>query len=217
MPASTYRSRLFFSVLTISFLGTLPPGVLNVTVLRTAASEGSVDALAFATGAVAVEMLYAVVTLSLLRQLEVRTGLFLRLEILSLMVLSVYGGQLLWKAGGSPPITPMVTHQNPLPLLNGMMLSAFNPVQIPFWFGWSVILRNRGLLKAGMKDWMPYVTGIGLGSMHGFLPFLGAGILIWSDSEPNLAMLNYVSGTALVVAAIWQWILLFRKRRPAKG
>lgn len=217
MPASTYISRLFFSVLTISLLGTLPPGVLNVTVLRTAASEGSGDALAFATGAVAVEMLFAVVTLSLLRQLEVRTGLFLRLEILSLMVLSIYGGQLLWKAGGSPPITPMVTQPDPLPLLNGMMLSAVNPVQIPFWFGWSVILRNRGLLKAGMKDWKPYVTGIGLGSMLGFLPFLGAGILIWSDSEPNLAMLNYVSGTALVVVAIWQWILLFRKRRPAKG
>jgi threonine/homoserine/homoserine lactone efflux protein len=191
--------------------------VLNVTVLRTAASEGSGDALAFATGAVAVEMLFAVVTLSLLRQLEVRTGLFLRLEILSLMVLSIYGGQLLWKAGGSPPITPMVTQPDPLPLLNGMMLSAVNPVQIPFWFGWSVILRNRGLLKAGMKDWKPYVTGIGLGSMLGFLPFLGAGILIWSDSEPNLAMLNYVSGTALVVVAIWQWILLFRKLRPAKG
>jgi threonine/homoserine/homoserine lactone efflux protein len=217
MPASTYISRLFFSVLTISLLGTLPPGVLNVTVLRTAASEGSGDALAFATGAVAVEMLFAVVTLSLLRQLEVRTGLFLRLEILSLMVLSIYGGQLLWKAGGSPPITPMVTQPDPLPLLNGMMLSAVNPVQIPFWFGWSVILRNRGLLKAGMKDWKPYVTGIGLGSMLGFLPFLGAGILIWSDSEPNLAMLNYVSGTALVVVAIWQWILLFRKLRPAKG
>lgn len=217
MPASTYISRLFFSVLTISLLGTLPPGVLNVTVLRTAASEGSGDALAFATGAVAVEMLFAVVTLSLLRQLEVRTGLFLRLEILSLMVLSIYGGQLLWKAGGSPQITPMVSHQDPLPLLNGMVLSAVNPVQVPFWFGWSVILRNRGLLKAGMKDWMPYVTGIGLGSMLGFLPFLGAGILIWSDSEPNLAILNYVSGTALVAVAIWQWILLIRKCRAAKG
>ena len=56
--------RIFFTGLTISLLGTLPLGTLNLTSLQVALADGFLPAVGFALGVLLVEMVYVRITLA---------------------------------------------------------------------------------------------------------------------------------------------------------
>ena len=203
--------RVFFPVLAISAAGNLPPGVLNITVLRTAAGTGAANAFAFALGAMLVEMAYGIGTLSLLDRLEAGNRLFRRMEILSLLALSGYGIHLLWTASHDAQVLAPPVASSDHFLFRGMLLSAVNPVQIPFWFGWSMLFRGRGWLRKEMADRMAFAAGIGVGSLIGFMPFMFAGLVMWADIARYGRNLNLMSGMVLIITAAWQWLSVLRR------
>lgn len=208
--------RVFFPVLAVSALGTLPPGILNISVLHIAAGMGGSNAFVFALGAVLIEMAYGIATLGLLNRLEAGNRMFRRMELISLLILSGYGIHLLWYAfHHADPISSPVGSSDDF-LFRGILLSAVNPVQIPFWFGWSLIFRGRGWLKKDMADRIAFATGIGVGSLIGFLPFMFAGLLMWADIARYGRNLNLISGVVLLATAAWQGLSLFR-RGPRSG
>ncbi len=135
--------KIFFWGLIISFLGSLPLGTLNVAAMQIGIQESIKNAVYFSIGSLLVEMVYVRISLvgidwvrkqgKLMKAMEwITFGIVLALAIASFVAASKTGG----------------ASESPLPkninrFLLGMLMCAINPVQIPFWFGWSTVLFTK--------------------------------------------------------------------------
>jgi hypothetical protein len=100
-------------------------------------------------------------------------------------------------------------------LLLGFLMSAINPVQIPFWFGWSTVLFSRGLLEANSAQYNVYIIGIGMGTLLGNSIFIFGGQLVASAIRDNQSLVSLVIGSIFLVTAFWQLYKFFRNKGAA--
>ncbi|HSB94722.1 MAG TPA: hypothetical protein VLC28_16475, partial [Flavitalea sp.] len=94
----------------------------------------------------------------------------------------------------------------------GVMLSAVNPVQIPFWFGWSTALFTKGILKPVPLYYNLYITGIGFGTFLGSLVFIFGGRLIVDKLNTNQKYLHLFIGSIFLLTALIFVVKLIRKK-----
>jgi hypothetical protein len=84
----------------------------------------------------------------------------------------------------------------------GAMLSAINPVQIPFWFGWSTVLFTKNILAPKNSFYNLYIVGIGIGTLLGNFVFIFGGKWIVTMLNGNQNLLNWIIGGIFSVTAI---------------
>lgn len=197
-------TRIFITGMLISFLGTLPLGTLNVSAMQISVSDGLVPAFYFAFGALLVEMAYVRLSLVAMSWVRKQKKLLKSLEwvtlaiILALAISSFYAAT--QPAAGKNPIL-----SNTLPRFwLGMLMSAVNPVQIPFWFGWSTVLFSRGILQTREKHYNAYIAGIGLGTLVGNSVFILGGQLIVHRLQDSQRVLHLVIGAVFAITAMLQ-------------
>ena len=159
----------FLAGLIVSFLGTLPPGVLNVTVTRITFRQGRLAAFWFVIACGLVEFVYSYLAV-LLTQVVVKQG-FIRYisDGLTIVVLLAMGIYYLRK-----PVAVAVADQrdvNPFGL--GVGLSLLNLAAFPFWTIYTTLLVQQGLVGLMNKTGMIiYVTGIAFGTLAGLWVFV---------------------------------------------
>jgi threonine/homoserine/homoserine lactone efflux protein len=205
--------RIFFTGLTISLLGTLPLGTLNVTSLQVALTDGFLPAVGFALGVLLVEMVYVRITLAgieWLRKKERWLLLFDRITIALMIALAIAS----FYAALSPGETRNVLIENSIPRFwLGVLLSALNPVQIPFWLGWSSVLYAKNILKPANSFYYPYLAGIGSGTFAGHLLFIFSGRWMVDSISGYEAQIQAVIGFIFAGTALMQIIRLRSKNR----
>ena len=97
-------------------------------------------------------------------------------------------------------------------ILLGFTMSAVNPVQIPFWFGWSTVLFSKKLLLPRNDHYNSYIVGIGIGTFIGNLVFIFGGKIIADKISNNQHILNWIVGSIFAITAIIQVIRMVRKK-----
>jgi threonine/homoserine/homoserine lactone efflux protein len=97
-------------------------------------------------------------------------------------------------------------------LLLGFTMSAVNPIQIPFWFGWSTVLFTKKILMPRNDHYNTYIIGIGIGTFIGNLLFIFGGQLIADKINNNQDVLNWVIGGIFAITAIIQVWKMLRKK-----
>jgi threonine/homoserine/homoserine lactone efflux protein len=101
-------------------------------------------------------------------------------------------------------------HKSPIlntslhPYFLGLTMSAVNPVQIPFWFGWSTVLFTKNILLPRNSHYNTYIVGIGLGTLLGNCVFIFGGRIIADRISSNQNILNWVIGGIFLVTALIQ-------------
>jgi len=202
--------------LLVSFIGTLPLGTLNVAAMQISIASGIQAALLFVLGSLLAEMIYVRLSLVALDWFRKRTQLlrvFDFLTILLLIGLAIANFRVAFSENShhSNPIL-----DNALPkILLGFLMSAINPVQIPFWFGWSTVLFSRGLLAAKTAQYNAYIIGIGLGTLLGNSIFIFGGQLVATTINNNQSMVSEVIGLIFLITAPLQLYKLFRNKDAA--
>jgi threonine/homoserine/homoserine lactone efflux protein len=101
--------------------------------------------------------------------------------------------------------------------LLGFFMSAINPVQIPFWFGWSAILFEKKLLEPNPQQYFWYILGIGLGTLIGNCVFIYGGPLAAQAIGNNQKLIALIIGGIFAMTAILQIIMLIKKKRNAQA
>jgi threonine/homoserine/homoserine lactone efflux protein len=96
--------------------------------------------------------------------------------------------------------------------LLGFMMSAVNPVQIPFWFGWSTVLFTKNILRPGFWNYNLYIAGIGVGTLAGNCVFIFGGKLMASKLNASNTIMNYIIGSVFFITALIQVIRIYRKK-----
>jgi hypothetical protein len=95
-------------------------------------------------------------------------------------------------------------------------MSALNPVQIPFWFGWSTVLFTKKILLPRNDHYNFYIAGIGSGTFIGICLFIFGGQLIVNKINANQNMLNWIIGGVFSLTALIQLYKILRNKDTAQ-
>ena len=196
----------------VSFLGSLPLGTLNIAAMQIAASDGVTGALLFSAGSLLVEIIYVRLSLVAMDWIRKQERIFRILEWVTLLVVVALAASSFYAALHPSVEKNIVLSSSLPPFFLGVVMSAVNPVQIPFWFGWSTVLFTKKVLLPRQDHYNTYIIGIGLGTFIGNCLFIFGGRLIAGSINNNQHILNWVIGGIFALTALIQLWKIWRKK-----
>lgn len=196
----------------ISFLGSLPLGTLNVAAMQIGITDGISPALWFSAGSLTAEIIYVRLSLVAMDWVRKQEKLLKALEWITVIIVLALAVSSFWAAihpeGEKNVILSNTMHRG----LLGFMMSAINPVQIPFWFGWSTVLFTKNILRPGFWNYNSYILGIGVGTLVGNCVFIFGGKLMAERLNASTTIINYIIGSVFLITALIQIIRIWRKK-----
>ena len=205
--------KVFFWGLVISFLGSLPLGTLNVAAMQIGIQESLKDAVYFSLGSLLVEMVYVRISLVGIDWVRRQQRIMKLMEWITLAIITALAvGSFIAATTGSGAAKNVMLNNNMHRFLLGMFMCAINPVQIPFWFGWSTVLFTKRILKPRASFYNTYIIGIGIGTLLGNCVFIFGGKWLVQRIANSEQYLNWVIGSIFTFTALIQFIKIMRKK-----
>ncbi len=205
--------KIFCWGLMISFLGSLPLGTLNVAAMQIGIQESILDAVYFSLGSLLVEMIYVRISLVGIDWIRKQEKLMKIMEWLTLaIIVALAVGSFLAATKDGSEAKNEFLKNNMHRFLLGMLMSAINPVQIPFWFGWSTVLFTKKILEPVQSQYNSYIIGIGMGTLLGNCVFIFGGRWLVQRIANSGQYLNWVIGGIFTITAIIQLIKMLMKK-----
>ncbi len=196
----------------VSFLGSLPLGTLNIAAMQISISDGIISAMLFSAGSLLAEIIYVRISLVAMDWIRRKEKILKALEWVTLIIVLALAAASFY-AAMHPSIKKNVVLSSPLPkFVLGFVMSALNPVQIPFWFGWSTVLFSKKILWPRPDHYNSYIIGIGIGTFTGNCVFIFGGLLIASKINNNQHILSWVIGGIFAITALIQLWRIVKKK-----
>lgn len=206
--------KIFFTGMLISFLGSLPLGTLNVAAMQISVTDGINSAILFSCGSLTAEIVYVRLSLVAMDWIRKQEKLFKALEWLTLLIVLALATASFYAALHPSSQKNVILSSNLPKYLLGLTMSAVNPVQIPFWFGWSTVLFTKQVLLPKPSHYNSYIIGIGIGTFIGNCVFIFGGQVIADKLSNNQSILSWVIGGIFSITAVIQLYRMLRKKDP---
>ncbi len=191
----------------------MPLGTLNIAAMQIGIQESIRSAIYFSIGSLLVEMIYVRISLVGIDWVRKQERLMKIMEWITLgIVLALAIGSFVaaMKEGGKAQNVFLDNNMNRF--LLGMFMCAINPVQIPFWFGWSTVLFTKKILEPVKAQYNTYIVGIGIGTLMGNCIFIFGGKWLVQRISNSEQYLNWVIGGIFTITAILQlWKIITHK------
>ena len=196
----------------ISFLGSLPLGTLNIAAMQISVTDGISPAILFSCGSLLAEIIYVRLSLVAMDWVRRQERLFKILEWVTFLIIVALAVSS-FIAASSPKVEENFILSSTLHRFwLGLTMSALNPVQIPFWFGWSTVLLTKKVLLPRNDYYNSYILGIGIGTLLGNMIFIFGGQLITNSLNNNQHVLNWIIGGIFAITALIQLYKLLTKK-----
>lgn len=206
--------RIFFTGMLISFIGSLPLGTLNVAAMQISIQDGISHALYFSLGSLLVEIIYVRISLVAIDWIRKQDKILKALEWVTFFIVLALAAASFY-AAMHPTQNKNIVLSSTLPKFYlGVVMCAVNPVQIPFWFGWSTVLFTKKILLPKSGHYNSYIIGIGIGTFIGNCIFIFGGQLMVDKLNTNQNVLSWVIGGIFAATALIQLIRILWKRDP---
>jgi threonine/homoserine/homoserine lactone efflux protein len=175
-------------------------------------SDGMIPALMFSLGSLLAEVIYVRISLVAMDWVRRQKLFFKVLEWVTLLIVVALAISSFY-AAFHPGVKKNVILSSTLHRFwLGLFMSALNPVQIPFWFGWSTVLFSKKILEPRNSHYNIYIIGIGLGTLLGNCVFIFGGKLIGDKLNNNQSLLNLIIGGVFAITALIQaWKMITKK------
>ncbi|MES2732562.1 MAG: LysE family transporter [Bacteroidota bacterium] len=209
---TSFTSHLIIG-LAVSFIGSVPPGAINLTAIKISLEKGYRPVLTFALAAAIVEFFYGLIAVygaaflmrypNLNQAIEYITmALFLGLGLYYFFANSTQAPTNS-VADGSPVKSPpfISTH-----FMKGLTLGIFNPLCIPFWLAYTSYLQMRQWIHLEPATSIFYVLGIATGAFAALVLFGLLGRKISDNLQLSTQVINRTIGSVLIVLAMYKWI-----------
>ena len=196
---------LLFMGFLVSFLGQLPLGNMSFTSTQIGLQEGFAKAWQFAFGVAIVEMIYLRFALTGMEWVVAHKILFQILGWLTLimfLILGVFAFITANKQKGEKKAFLLNNKLNRFVL--GLMMSALNPVQIPFWFLWSSTFIQANILPVETLAFNEFTLGAGMGTLSGLAVYIHGGKWLVMKMKTSNQTLNKWMGVVFIITALLQ-------------
>lgn len=204
--------KLFITAFSISFIGALPIGTLNTNVANYALNGNFIGAFEFGLAAIMVEVGLVRIALILLDKLGHLQKLFRYLSIVfcfAILYLAYKSLEAAFHMRNFEDVLPFVGMQ---PFYSGLVLSLLNPLHIPFWLGWTAVLKGRDILDSKARSYNVYIFAIGTGTCIAFLLYGFAGNYLMNTLKAQHNLINWILGcTLLLTGLVLAYKLIARK------
>ena len=198
---------------TISFLGQLPLGNMNLTATQLSVQENLRNAWKYGFGIVIVEIIYLRLALTGMDWVVEHKQLFTImgwLTVIVFLVLGVLAFIMARKQTGAKKGLLLNNKMNRF--LLGVVVSGINPAQIPFWFLWSTQLLNSKVLMPTTSQFNIFTAGAGLGSLAGLAVYIHGGKWMLTKMKTSNKGLNIFMGIVFIFAGLFQlYNMLYKK------
>ena len=197
---------------TVSFLGQLPLGNMSFTSTQIGLQEGFKKAWQFAIGVAIVEMIYLRFALTGMDWVTKHRTWFLALGWLTVVLFLILGIMAFVTAKKQHGESKSLVLKNKLHrFLLGLMMSALNPVQIPFWFLWTTTLFQMGLLPSSAIAFNLFTVGAGTGTIAGLAVYIHGGNWLVNKLNTSNKTLNQIMGIIFILTALLQlWRIVYK-------
>jgi hypothetical protein len=192
--------KLVFSAMAISFMGSLPLGTLNVSVANYAFHHDIAGAIRFSLAAIVVEVLLVRIALVAVRWLERLRRFYPLFGLLTITTLVVLAFNALLGANNRHEFGPL-PFTTLAPEMAGLLFSVINPLHLPFWMGWTAVLKSRNVLNNESSSYNTFVIAIGVGTAGAFTIYAIAGRFLIGLLGRQQFLLNYLIGVSLLITA----------------
>lgn len=156
-------TQVFLIGLVFSFLGSIPPGTLNVCVLQLGIEKKIAVALRFALAVSIVEYPYTWIAVQFEYWITASPVVTENFQLITAVVMTALGLFMLWSARTPSNFSVRFNESG---FRRGMILSILNPMAIPFWVGITAYLKAQGWIDLSSTGLLhSYVLGTAVGAM----------------------------------------------------
>ncbi|UII34447.1 LysE family transporter [Fulvivirga ulvae] len=154
---------IFLIAFIFSFLGSIPPGSINLSVIQLSLDGKLSAAFRFALAAALIEFPYAFIAVQFEGWITSSPVIIDNFKLIAASVMIILGVINLWPRKKSPSkIMEAIRNSG---FRKGVVISLLNPLAIPFWVGITAYLNHQGWIKLESVDQVfIYVSGISVGT-----------------------------------------------------
>jgi threonine/homoserine/homoserine lactone efflux protein len=146
-----------------SFLGSIPPGTLNLCVLQLGLENRVATALRFSLAVAIIEYPYTWIAIQFEKLITSSSAVTENFQLITAVVMLVLGILNVWTA--KKP-SPAMTKFNASGFRRGIVFSILNPMAIPFWIAITAYLKAQGSIDLSTTGLVhSYVFGTSVGVM----------------------------------------------------
>lgn len=193
----------FFVAFAFSFIGTIPPGTLNLTIIQLGLNRRVEIAWRMAFAAALIEYPYAWIAVKFHRLVTESVEFTHNFHLVSSLVMVTLGGFSVWSA--SRPTT-FVRRLEKSGFRRGMVLSLLNPLAIPFWLAMTAYLRSYGWVDLSDDyETHAYLLGVSSGTLVllMLLAYLAAKVVNFFSED---SVIKKIPGGVLIVLGIYSFV-----------
>lgn len=190
-----------------SFIGSIPPGTMNLSIIQLGLDDKISVAWRFALAAVIIEYPYAWIAVKFSDLITSSPLLVDNIQLITAIIMMVLGIIDLLPSRRS---SPLIQKFNNSGFRRGIVLSVLNPLALPFWTGVTAYLKSQGWIDLStMFRLQAYLFGIAFGSLAILmtLAYLAKKIVAgFSD----ISRLKKIPGVMLLVLGLYAFIQYLR-------
>lgn len=188
----------------LGFIGYLPPGNINLTVVQVALSSKRQTLWSFIFFVAFMELVYCFACLMGLNYLLKETGLLRTLSWISVGLFLTLAGWILLQRE-KPEGDRGLNHS----LLRGVLIAVFNPLQVPFWLAWGVYLLKNGWVENSTATLVVFSLLSALGTVVILWMYASAGMQLVERLNLRQLWLNRFIAGLLLLLALYQALKLY--------
>lgn len=189
-----------------SFIGSIPPGTINLTVVQLGLEKKINVAWRLAIAASVMEYPYAWLAVEFAEMINASPMLVENMQLITAIVMTLLGVLTLWSANKPSKLTAKFNESG---YMRGIILSILNPLALPFWVGTTAYLNSLGWIDLSTAIRLhSYLVSICLGTfiMLILLAYLAKKVV--SQFQQN-SWLGKIPGIALIILGIYAFFQYF--------
>jgi len=189
-----------------SFLGSIPPGTLNLMVLQMGLEHRIKAALRFALAVAIIEYPYTWIAVEFEQLITSSPVVLKNLRLWGAIIMTTFGILSLWSVRKPSALSVKFQQSG---FRRGIVLSLLNPQAIPFWIALTAYLKYQGWIDLS-TSWRlhSYVLGTSLGALVLLSVLIFAADRVASSFKNN-RLLRMIPGLVLLVLGIFGFIRYF--------
>ena len=194
--------QVFVLAFIISYLGSIPPGIVNVSVMQMGIQNHKRAAVFFSLSASLVEFLYAGLTVKFQIFLKHSTQLEDHFQIITAIALVGVGILSLLSKAKSADVHGEEITKGRVGFRRGIILGFLNPMTIPFWLMVTAYIQNHDVVPLEGSAYWLYIGGISSGTFCLLMSVLWLGNKFVNISD-NQLLVHKCPGILLIGLGVY--------------
>lgn len=192
----------FCIAFSLSFVGTIPPGTISLTVIELGLKHNINAAWRMALAAALIEYPYAWVAVGFQHFLANSLVFTRHFHLVSALVMVSLGMFSLWSAARPSKFSQRFEHSG---FRKGMVLGLLNPLAIPFWMAMTAYLKSHGWVDLSDNyEIHAYLVGVSTGTLVLFMLLAYLARSVVSHFQTN-GFLQKTPGVLLILLGLYSF------------